>query len=204
MTVYAAEHERRVAHGFQHDVINRFSVSKSSRPCNSSYNPVRNSRHLTTECSVLAYPELIRLLRTYWSNIMKLYMSFNLRQLVFIAALFAATSSIYGSESTNDVIESSALAAQIESGTAPLILDVRTPEEFAAGHIPDAINISHTELGERFFELEEFKNIEIVVYCRSGHRAGLAEAVLLDAGFTGVRDLEGHMLQWDENGYPIE
>ena len=135
---------------------------------------------------------------------MKLYISFNLRQVVFIAALFAATSSIYGSESTNDVIESSALVARIESGSAPVILDVRTAEEYAAGHIPNAINISHTELGERFSELEELKNNEIVVYCRSGHRAGLAEAVLLDAGFTSVRDLEGHMLQWEENGYPIE
>ena len=130
-------------------------------------------------------------------------MSINLRPVIFVAVLVAATS-MFGCGNPDPVIASSELAARIESGTAPLILDVRTPEEYSAGHIPGAINISHTELGERLGELEEHKNEEIVVHCRSGHRAGLAETVLVDAGFTGVRDLDGHMLQWEENGYPVE
>ncbi len=131
-------------------------------------------------------------------------MSFNRRQVVIIAALLAVTGSIYAGGNADDVIEPSELAARIQSGTAPLIVDVRTAEEFSAAHIPGAIHISHTELGERVAELDAYKNKEIVVYCRSGHRAGLAEAALLDAGFTSVRDLEGHMLQWEENGYPVE
>jgi rhodanese-related sulfurtransferase len=131
-------------------------------------------------------------------------MSFNRRQVVIIAALLAVTGSIYAGGNADDVIEPSELAARIRSGTAPLIVDVRTADEFAAAHIPGAIHISHTELGERVSELDAYKNKEIVVYCRSGRRAELAEAVLLNAGFMGVRDLEGHMLQWEENGYPVE
>lgn len=131
-------------------------------------------------------------------------MSFKLRQVGIIGALFVITSSIYGCGNTDDVISSSELVARIGSGTAPLILDVRTPEEYAAEHIPGAINITHAELHDRLSELEEHRNDEMVVYCRSGKRARLAEAFLLEAGFTGVRDLEGHMLQWRESGYPIE
>jgi len=121
-----------------------------------------------------------------------------------IWVLIAISIGIFGCGNTDDVMPSSELAARIEAGTAPLILDVRTPEEYAAEHIPGAVNISHTELAGRLAELDAYKNKEIVVHCRSGKRAGLAEMILSDAGFTAVRDLEGHMLQWQENGYPIE
>ena len=45
---------------------------------------------------------------------------------------------------------------------------------------------------------------EIVVYCRSGRRAGVAEAVLGEAGYTNIRDLEGHWLEWQAAGRPTE
>lgn len=131
-------------------------------------------------------------------------MSFKLKKVGVIGALVVISSGIFGCGNTDDVIASSELVARIESGSAPLVLDVRTPEEYATGHIPGAINITHTELGDRLSEIEEHRNDEIVVHCRSGKRAGLAETVLLEAGFTRVRDLDGHMLQWQGNGYPIE
>jgi len=131
-------------------------------------------------------------------------MSCKFKRVSIIGALVLLTSSFYGCEKADDVIASSELAARIESGSAPLILDVRTAEEYSAGHIPNAVNITHTELSDRLAELEAFKNEEIVVHCKSGKRALLAEKVLLQAGFTQVRDLEGHMLQWQENGYPLD
>jgi len=93
---------------------------------------------------------------------------------------------------------------RIEEGTAPIILDVRRADEFAAGHLPGAVNISHDELGDRLDELGIELGEELVVYCRSGRRAGIAEKILGEAGFTNLRDLEGHWLEWKAAGRPTE
>lgn len=95
------------------------------------------------------------------------------------------------------------LAAQLESGKAPLVLDVRTPEEFASGHIPDAINIAHDELPARLAELAAARGETLIVTCERGGRAGMAEAALLEAGFENVYDLSGHMSGWREAGLPL-
>ncbi len=96
------------------------------------------------------------------------------------------------------------LVARIESETAPTILDVRTPEEFAAGHVPGAINIPYTELEERYSELKLEGSDELVVYCQSGRRAAIAEAALSELGFTNVRDLDGHIAAWKQAERPLE
>ena len=94
-----------------------------------------------------------------------------------------------------------ALAAKIDAGTAPLVLDVRTPEEFAAGHVPGAVLIPHDQLEARIAELGEPR--EVVVYCRSGRRSGLAEPVLEAHGFR-VSQLEGSWNAWSAAGLPAE
>ena len=83
-------------------------------------------------------------------------------------------------------------------------LDVRTPAEFAEGHIEGAqnIDINGPDFAGEVAKLDP--NTTYAVYCRSGKRAGMAEADLVAAGFTNVRDLDGHMLQWEADGYPIE
>lgn len=96
------------------------------------------------------------------------------------------------------------LAARLESGSPPFVLDVRTPSEYSAGHVPGAINIPHTELENRLAELGERRDVEIVVYCGTGRRAAMAESVLLEADFSRVRDLEGHMKQWQADGHPVQ
>ena len=96
------------------------------------------------------------------------------------------------------------LAEKIQFSQAPLILDVRSKEEYAGGHIPGAINIPHAELPDRLSEIDAAKTDEIVVYCRSGYRARIAEKILIEAGYSDVRDLAGHMNAWKSGGYPIE
>ncbi len=103
-----------------------------------------------------------------------------------------------------DTIAPAELANRIDTHNAPLILDVRTPGEYAAGHIPGAVNIPHTELSGRISELESNRNEEIVVHCQSGPRAGIAQSILSRAGFTKIRELQGHMQQWKAGGYRIE
>jgi len=81
------------------------------------------------------------------------------------------------------------------------VLDVRTPEEFAAGHVPGAVNISHEQLAARLAEVPKDK--DVVLYCRSGKRAGMAADVLRANGYTRLSHLEGDMLAWSANGRPI-
>ncbi len=101
-------------------------------------------------------------------------------------------------------ITPSELAERVRSGTAPFILDVRTPQEYSAGHIPGAINIPHSELADRLVELKVSKSDEIVVHCQRGPRSKIAERILTDAGYANVRDLEGDMEAWLEGAHPTE
>jgi len=83
------------------------------------------------------------------------------------------------------------------------VIDVRTPAEFATGHVPGAINIPHDQLGQRLQDIPAAKDQPLLVYCRSGRRAGLAETVLSDAGYSSLYHLEGDMLEWSANQRPI-
>ena len=96
------------------------------------------------------------------------------------------------------------LAQRIREGTAPLILDVRSAEEFQGGHVPGAVNIPHDQLSERLAELEISDSEEIVVHCQSSRRAAFAENLLAESGYTRVRDLDGHWKSGRESGLPTE
>ena len=96
-------------------------------------------------------------------------------------------------------ISASDLLARASGGEAPLIIDVRTPEEFGDGHVPGAINIPHDQIGDRLVELEPHRGRDVVVYCRSGRRAGFAAEALSDAGFQ-VLHLDGDMKGWRAAG----
>jgi phage shock protein E len=68
-----------------------------------------------------------------------------------------------------------------------LVVDVRTPLEYRAGHYHGAVNIPVDDIEERLDELGD-KDAEIIVYCRTGHRSADAKSTLLSAGFTKVYD----------------
>lgn len=97
------------------------------------------------------------------------------------------------------------LLNKIASNTPLLILDVRTPEEFAAGHVPNAINIPHTEIKQQtsLIAQAQSEGKQIVVYCRSGRRAGYVESVLQSSGIQSLHHLEGDMNAWTKNGHPV-
>ena len=80
------------------------------------------------------------------------------------------------------------------------ILDVRQPEEWAAGHIPDATLIPLGELASRVAEVP--KDRQVVVVCRSGNRSAQGRDVLLGAGFPAVTSMAGGMNGWTAAGYP--
>ena len=101
-------------------------------------------------------------------------------------------------------ISSAELAAELKQGAAPVILDVRSPEEYGAGHIPGARNVPLDQLAARLPELGIAKTDEVVVHCERGPRAAQAEALLAKDGYEHVVDLEGHMKGWRESGLPVE
>jgi len=82
-------------------------------------------------------------------------------------------------------------SAAVETNT-PLVVDVRTPEEFRSGAYPGAINISLDELQQRIEELGA-KDRDITLYCASGARSAYAQRVLQHFGFTNVKNGGGLM-----------
>ncbi|MDD3369883.1 MAG: rhodanese-like domain-containing protein [Lachnospiraceae bacterium] len=82
---------------------------------------------------------------------------------------------------------------RMESGDPITIVDVRTEEEYNAGHIENAILIPNEEITDTKPELLPVMDAEILVYCRSGNRSGQATAKLEEMGYTNVKDFGGIM-----------
>ena len=86
----------------------------------------------------------------------------------------------------------SAEAAPVAALDEPTpIIDVRTAEEFAAGHFPGAINIPHEDIIQGIQEYNVGKGQTVLLYCRSGNRSGQAEGRLQSAGFSGAKNVGG-------------
>lgn len=101
-----------------------------------------------------------------------------------------------------DHISSAELLKVLDDESQPLILDVRTAEEYAAGHIPGAVNIHFRELPDQLDELRSQNPSSIVVYCEAGVRAGIAEQTLEEAGFESILHLDGDMREWRSQNLP--
>ena len=82
------------------------------------------------------------------------------------------------------------------------LLDVREPDEYAAGHIPGITLIPMGEVGARLAELPRDK--EIIVTCRTGNRSSQVADLLREQGFTNVHNMTGGIVAWEEAGYAVE
>ena len=100
-------------------------------------------------------------------------------------------------------ISSTELLTKINSKQAPLIIDVRSKEEYEEGHIPGAVNIEFRKLKDSIEMIAGLKDARIVVYCERGIRAAIAEITLQNEGFQTILHLEGDMLNWRKNSLPI-
>jgi phage shock protein E len=74
------------------------------------------------------------------------------------------------------------------SAPQPLILDVRTPEEYAAGHVAGTVHIPLDQLEQRWQELAEYRDQPIIVYCRTGRRSAVAIDLLATKGFSRLEN----------------
>jgi phage shock protein E len=83
---------------------------------------------------------------------------------------------------------------KIETGA--LLIDVRSPEEYARGHLPEAVNIPHDQILAMSGFIKD-KSRDVILYCVSGRRAGKAQAELKSLGFNQVHNGTGYQMLLD-------
>ncbi len=98
------------------------------------------------------------------------------------------------------------LLRELEAGSAPPIVDVRSRAEFEEAHVPGAVHVPFYSLLANVERVPEPAEADqpIVVYCEHGPRAGIARAQLWLASDRPVLFLEGHMSAWTRDGLPVE
>lgn len=84
------------------------------------------------------------------------------------------------------------LMSSMASASETIWIDVRSAEEFAAGHLKGAINIPHTEIKQQITTIAADKNTNIALYCKSGRRAGIALDALTELGYSKVANHGGY------------
>lgn len=96
------------------------------------------------------------------------------------------------------------MATQLINREDALVVDVRDPGEYGAGHILGAKNWPLDHLDERGGEAARRKDKPVIVYCDTGERAPKAAAALRKLGFTRVVNLSGGLPAWQQAGLPVE
>jgi rhodanese-related sulfurtransferase len=120
-------------------------------------------------------------------------------------AAIASVGLLAGCSSSNeatkkvDPVEFSEVIAQ----PGVIILDVRTPEEFNAGHIENAININVADSNFSSEVSKLDKNATVAVYCRSANRSAVATKEMSELGFTDMYDMQGGIIDWEAAGGPV-
>lgn len=84
-----------------------------------------------------------------------------------------------------------------------VVIDVRSAEEFHSSHIPGAINIPHNKISEHIEAITSWSTKPIVVHCKSGYRAWLAEKELLALGVQNLHHLAGDFNAWQDKKLPV-
>ena len=128
---------------------------------------------------------------------------------VLIAILLVAGCASTAAPSASVGSAPAALAATVSVADAAslrdagaFVLDVREPDEWAAGHIPGATLIPLGELASRVGDVPRDRSILVV--CRSGNRSAEGRDILLNAGLPSVTSLDGGMTDWEQAGLVIE
>lgn len=125
---------------------------------------------------------------------------------IYITVIFCAL--LFNCKTQNDEsvvnVSPKELSELIKEHEGIKMIDVRTPEEFASGHISGAQNIN-------FFDKNFAKSLEkldksepVIIYCKSGRRSGKSRAVLKELGFEKIYDLEGGILNWKSQDFNVK
>ena len=122
--------------------------------------------------------------------------------LAFLAILAFSPFAIAEAPDQAPSIAPSELSARRATDRAPIVIDVRTREEYASGHIPGALNIPFDQVAEKISEIDAPHGVAL--YCMIGPRARKGEAALLKVGYDDVLHIEGGFAAWKKAGLPLE
>jgi rhodanese-related sulfurtransferase len=118
-----------------------------------------------------------------------------------VLAPSTATAAVSSSPSLIDPAAAEALLAAPPAGL--VVLDVRTPEEFAAGHLDGAVMIDFQSPSFAADVVALGEDTPVFVYCRSGNRSAQAVAAMVQLGFTDLTELDGGIVAWEAAGLPL-
>lgn len=96
------------------------------------------------------------------------------------------------------------LKKRLESGKAPVLVDVREKDEFKAGYIPGAVHVPRGFLEMQAEQKLPDKSAEVVVYCAGGTRSAFAAKTLAELGYTNVWSANPGFVRWKDLRYPVE
>jgi rhodanese-related sulfurtransferase len=97
-----------------------------------------------------------------------------------------------------------AAAVQLINRQDAAVIDVREPQEFRGGHIPNARNIPLGQVAGKVKDLEKLKDKPVLLSCQTGDRSAQAANTLRQAGFAQVYNLAGGMNAWQQASMPVE
>jgi rhodanese-related sulfurtransferase len=107
-------------------------------------------------------------------------------------------------KSRKGFVQARDLLRRIQSNSAPLIVDPRSPVEFKRGHLPGAVNAPLGKLLLNTVPMPEDRTRDMVIACMHGQRAWMAQKILAFRGYHHTVLLEGYLQEWIRAGLPVE
>jgi rhodanese-related sulfurtransferase len=132
----------------------------------------------------------------YWRNFERLIAG------VFLMAIAALVA--HADDLMSPAMPAADVEARLGTPQAPLMVDLRTPPEFAIAHLPGAVNIPVSELEKRLDEARPAEGQSLLIYCLNGSRTRQAEPLLYAHDINSFYHLEGELEGWLQKKYPFE
>lgn len=102
---------------------------------------------------------------------------------------------------STEKVSAAMLADELASANPPLVMDVRSAREWAAGHLQGSVNLPLTQLQERIAEVP--RDRRIAVHCEGGYRSSIAASLLSQHGFADMAELAGGIAAWEAGKFPV-
>jgi rhodanese-related sulfurtransferase len=117
----------------------------------------------------------------------------------------SVTASVSPQSAIKDIspVRANALIQNNQSNPKFVILDVRTPQEYADGHLSNAVNIDFESSNFKNAVNKLDKNKTYLVYCRTGIRSAAASQTMEELGFKDIYDMSGGIMDWQSQGFPV-